>query len=97
MLFAVIWAFRLQPHRTGFVFSLYLLLAGFERLLAEKIRVNVKHDVLGIQLTQAEMISLGVITAGFVGVLLTLKTRSSWIKALFAVGVLGALSACVPP
>lgn len=96
ILFGVLWVFRTQKNFPGFLFSLYLLLTGFERLLIEKIRVNVRHDVLGIQLTQAEMISLLVILSGFVGVLLTMRARRSWAKALFSVGVLVALSACVP-
>ena len=34
-LFAVLWILRGHSHRPGFLFSLYLLLAGFERLLIE--------------------------------------------------------------
>jgi phosphatidylglycerol:prolipoprotein diacylglycerol transferase len=96
ILFGVLWAFRLQRNRAGFLFSLYLLLTGFERLLIEKIRVNVKHDVLGAYLTQAELVSLLLILAGFIGVLISLQGRRLWAKALFSAGVLAALSACVP-
>ena len=82
--------------RAGFVFSLYLLLAGFERLLIEKIRVNVEHDVLGMALTQAELISVVLIVAGLVGMLATLATRTLWVRILVSLGVLTALSACAP-
>jgi phosphatidylglycerol:prolipoprotein diacylglycerol transferase len=95
-LFGVLWALRSETNRAGYLFSVYLLLAGFERLLIEKIRINVEHGVLGFSLTQAEAISLLLVVAGFVGVLATLRTRRLWVKIVFSVGVLSALSACVP-
>lgn len=95
-LFGVLWALRHNSHRHGFLFSFYLLLAGFERLLIEKIRINTEHSILGFWLTQAELVSVLIIVAGLVGILATLKTRRLWIRIGFSVGVLGALSACVP-
>jgi phosphatidylglycerol:prolipoprotein diacylglycerol transferase len=95
-IFAVLWSLRSGANRAGYLFSMYLLLAGFERLLIEKIRVNVEHELLGVSLTQAEAISLLLIVAGFVGVLATLRTRRWWAKIAFTGGVLAALSACVP-
>jgi hypothetical protein len=58
----------------GLCISLFLLLAGFERILIEKIRVNVRYDVFGIYITQAEAISLLLIIAGLAGFLTTLLT-----------------------
>lgn len=95
-LFTILWARRSRPTVPGHLFSLYLLLAGFERLLIEKIRINIEHNVLGLSLTQAEMISLVVIGAGLCGVLLTLKSRRIWIKVLISLGIISAASACVP-
>lgn len=95
-LFFVLWALRRGNQRAGFLFSLYLVLAGFERLLIEKIRINVEHTVLGLELTQAEAISLVVIVAGLAGLLVTLRERRFWTKAVIAAGVLTALSACAP-
>jgi phosphatidylglycerol:prolipoprotein diacylglycerol transferase len=95
-MFGVLWILRSEANRGGYLFSVYLLLAGFERLLIEKIRINVEHSVLGVSFTQAEAISLLLIGAGFVGVLVTLRTRRWWAKIAFAAGVLSALSACVP-
>jgi phosphatidylglycerol:prolipoprotein diacylglycerol transferase len=95
-MFGVLWLLRSEAHRAGYLFSVYLLLAGFERLLIEKIRINVEHSVLGVSLTQAEAISLLLIVAGSVGVLAKLRTRRSWARIAFAAGVLSALSACVP-
>jgi phosphatidylglycerol---prolipoprotein diacylglyceryl transferase len=96
VLFGVLWALRSKTQRPGFLFSVYLLLAGFERLLVEKIRVNPPHDWLGVQLTQAEAISILLVIAGLLGVLLTSTERRLWPRILLAFGVVTALSACVP-
>jgi phosphatidylglycerol:prolipoprotein diacylglycerol transferase len=96
VIFGVLMALRSDKHRDGYLFSVYLLLAGFERLLIEKIRVNVDYHVLGISFTQAEGISLFLIVIGFVGVLVTLRPSKFWTKAAVTVAVLSALSACVP-
>jgi phosphatidylglycerol:prolipoprotein diacylglycerol transferase len=96
VLFGVLWACRRHTHRAGFLFSLYVLLAGFERLLIEKIRINIEHSILGLSLTQAEIVSVLIIAAGLIGVLVTLQSRRRWTRIAFSVGVLGALSACVP-
>jgi phosphatidylglycerol:prolipoprotein diacylglycerol transferase len=96
VLFGVLWKLRLHRNRPGFLFSVYLLLAGFERLVIEKIRINVEHQLLGVSFTQAEAISLLLIVAGLLGVLATLCTRGLWARIAFSAGVLTALSACVP-
>jgi phosphatidylglycerol---prolipoprotein diacylglyceryl transferase len=95
-LFGALWALRSDKQRAGYLFCMYLLLAGFERLLIEKLRINPQHDWLGLQLTQAEAISILVILAGLAGVQLTLAGRRPWPRILFAVGIVSALSACVP-
>jgi phosphatidylglycerol:prolipoprotein diacylglycerol transferase len=95
-IFFVLWALRSHENRSGYLFSMYLLLSGFERILIEKIRVNARYDVIGLHVTQAEAISLLVVVAGFIGVLATLRTRRSWTRIVFSVGVLSALSACMP-
>ena len=51
---------------------------------------------LALTFTQAEAISLLLIVAGFVGVVVTLRTRRWWAKIASAAGVPSALSACVP-
>ena len=43
---------------------MFLVLNGIERFLVEKIRVNHKYDVLGLQLTQAEIISFSLFVIG---------------------------------
>lgn len=94
VLFAVLWALRSNGQKPGNLFFTYWLLAGFERLLIEKIRVNVEYEVAGYAFTQAEMISVIAILGALAGVLGTLNTRAIWVKALILLGVLSALSAC---
>lgn len=95
-LFGVLWALRSDTRRPAFLFSVYLLLAGFERLLVEKIRINPLHYWLGVDLTQAEAISVLLVVAGALGMLITLTGGRVWPRILLALGVVTALSACVP-
>lgn len=76
LLFAVLWAVRKHPFKAGWLFSLYVFLAGFERLLIERIRVNNEFDFLGITMTQAELISVVMIALGVVGLAITSKKVS---------------------
>ena len=46
------------------MFGLFMILNGFERFFIEKIRVNNKHSLLGLHVTQAEIISTLLILAG---------------------------------
>jgi phosphatidylglycerol:prolipoprotein diacylglycerol transferase len=86
---------RTQRYSPGYLFSLYLLLAGFERLLIEKIRINVHFEVFGASFSQAEAISFALIVAGFIGVLVTQRRARLLPRLVFSVAVLSALSACV--
>ena len=69
--FGVLWALRKHSYKTGWLFAVYLFLAGAERFIIEQLRVNPKFQVLGFQLTQAEIIALVLIVLGlnFMGVL----------------------------
>jgi len=42
------------------------------------------------------VISILFVLAGLLGVLLTLRGRKLWLRTLLALGVVTALSACVP-
>ncbi|MFP5393356.1 MAG: prolipoprotein diacylglyceryl transferase [Gammaproteobacteria bacterium] len=68
--FGLLWALRRHTRPAGWLFSLYLVLAGAERLLIEQIRVNVRFELLGLRFTQAELIALLFIAAGLAGMLL---------------------------
>lgn len=94
IIFCVLWGLRRTEHiRCGFVFSLYLLLSGFARLLIEKIRINSEYHLIGLSFTQAELISTLFILAGLIGILLTTRARHAP-KIVFSLVVLGTLSAC---
>jgi phosphatidylglycerol:prolipoprotein diacylglycerol transferase len=93
-IFWVLWLLRSHRNRPGYLFSVYLLAAGFERLLIEKIRINVRYDLFGIMITQAEAISFLLVIAGLIGVLATLRTNRFWTRVIVSVGVLSALTAC---
>ena len=68
VLAAVLWALRKHPFQAGWLFSLYLVFSGAERLLIEQIRVNNEFDLFGLVVTQAEVISVGLILLGMIGV-----------------------------
>lgn len=76
LLFGVLWVFRTHPYRNGWLFSFYLLLNGIERFLIEQIRVNNEFDLLGLTVTQAEVIAALIILAGAVGMVITSKRRA---------------------
>jgi phosphatidylglycerol:prolipoprotein diacylglycerol transferase len=38
-----------------------------ERFLIEKIRVNIRHSFLGMEVTQAEIIAVGLVIVGIAG------------------------------
>ena len=93
LIFVILWMIRKQTRNPGGLFSIYLILSGFERLLIEKIRINKEYLILDYNFTQAEIISTLVIMAGLVGILIT--TNSKLIgKIGFSFIVLGALTAC---
>jgi phosphatidylglycerol:prolipoprotein diacylglycerol transferase len=73
--FALLWAIRRHPFRAGWLFSVYLVLAGVERLLIEQIRVNVRFELYGVSFTQAEFIALLFLTVG-VGAVAILSRRA---------------------
>jgi phosphatidylglycerol:prolipoprotein diacylglycerol transferase len=68
--FGVLWALRKHSFKTGWLFSVYLLLAGLERLLIEQIRVNPAFQFAGLHVTQAELIAGGLIVLGLTGMAL---------------------------
>jgi phosphatidylglycerol:prolipoprotein diacylglycerol transferase len=73
--FGLLWSLRKHRFRTGWLFSVYLLLAGLERFAIEQLRVNPKFAVAGMSLTQAEIIALVLIVCGTVLSVLTGRRR----------------------
>ncbi len=62
--FGVLWFFRFRIKAPVVLFGLFLILNGFSRFFIEKIRVNNKYDLLGLHLSQAEIISSCLLVAG---------------------------------
>jgi len=62
--FFILWGIRKRIKTTGIVFSIFLILNGFERFFIEKIRVNTKYHIFRYHITQAEIISTLLFIAG---------------------------------
>jgi phosphatidylglycerol:prolipoprotein diacylglycerol transferase len=69
LLFALLWRLRGHGFRRGWLFALYLVLAGAERLVIERIRVNPVLHLLGVQATQAQMVAAAFVAVGAVALL----------------------------
>ena len=70
LLAAGLWAVRKHPFKAGWLFSAYLVVNGAERFIVEIIRLN--PDNAG-GLSQAQLIALGLMVAGAVGLALTTR------------------------
>lgn len=66
-LFFLLWALRKRFKAPAVLFSFYLLLNGCERFLIEQIRVNSQYHIMGIAVTQAQLISAALIIIGGYG------------------------------
>lgn len=64
LIFILLWSIRKKIKTPGYIFGLYLMFNGIERFFIEKIRVNNKFEVLGIQATQAEIIAILFVLTG---------------------------------
>ena len=62
VMFLIIWRLRKHRHREGWLFGVYLVLAGVERFLVEFVRA--KDDLLSFGLTIAQVISIAAILGG---------------------------------
>lgn len=71
--FLIIWSIRKKINVPGVMFMIFLTFAGIERFLMEQIRINNKLDVLGFDITQAEIISSIMILLGTIGIIFFLK------------------------
>ncbi len=71
--FAILWSIRKRITTPGLVFFIYLGLIAIERFAIEKIRVNEVHNVLGIILTQAEIISICLFLISIAGSIFVIR------------------------
>ncbi|MEM1324006.1 MAG: prolipoprotein diacylglyceryl transferase family protein [Bacteroidota bacterium] len=66
-IFGMLWALRKRVKVPGMLFFIYLIFNGMERFWIEKVRVNERHDFLGMQMTQAEGIAMTLSIIGVIG------------------------------
>ncbi len=69
VIFIILWSLRKRIKIPGVLFFIYVFLNGVERWFIEKIRINDHLQFFGIQLTQAELISLLLIIIGIIGII----------------------------
>jgi phosphatidylglycerol:prolipoprotein diacylglycerol transferase len=74
VIFAFLWSVRKHPRKRGWLFMVWLALAGAERLLVEFFRA--KDDRFFGPLTLAQLISMVLILVGVVGILRLRETRA---------------------
>lgn len=67
LIFGILWMIRKRIKIHGFLFCIYLILNGTERILIEQLRVNIRYDFLGMKITQASAIAVGLILSGIAG------------------------------
>jgi prolipoprotein diacylglyceryltransferase len=64
MIFGLLWFLRTRLKYAGQIAGIYLFCNGLERFLIESIRINDVHSILGIRLTQAEIIATILMLGG---------------------------------
>jgi phosphatidylglycerol:prolipoprotein diacylglycerol transferase len=67
LFFGVLWSIRKKIRIHGYLFSIYLVLNGMERIFIEQLRVNIRYDFLGMKVTQAAVIAVGLMVVGTAG------------------------------
>ncbi|HYE59447.1 MAG TPA: prolipoprotein diacylglyceryl transferase family protein, partial [Rhodothermales bacterium] len=71
--FGILWMLRKHPYRAGWLFGVYVILTAVERFLIELIRVNNEFPLFGLQVTQAQVISVLLLIGGLVIIARTMK------------------------
>ena len=64
MIFVILWSIRKKIKMPGIIFAIYLMFNGIERFLIETIRVNTRFYLMGMSVTQAEVISTFIFILG---------------------------------
>jgi phosphatidylglycerol:prolipoprotein diacylglycerol transferase len=81
IIFGILWLIRKRIQFAGGIFFIYLIMNGTERFLIEQIRVNSTYQLLGLEITQAEIISTSLILIGIVGLIAVKKWQNKVLKA----------------
>jgi phosphatidylglycerol:prolipoprotein diacylglycerol transferase len=83
LLFLVLWSIRKKIKVPGELFGIYLILNGLERFIIEKMRVNNEYHFLGINPSQAQIISFCLIIGGIILILIA-RRRAKQIPGTIA-------------
>ena len=83
LLFFFLWSIRDRIKIPGIMFGIYMILAGVERFFIELIRVNTKYHIAGISFTQAELISIFMVTGGIALIFNGLKRNKELMPAKY--------------
>jgi prolipoprotein diacylglyceryltransferase len=75
--FGLLYFWRRKFTIPGTIFFIYMIYNGIERYFIEKIRVNDKYEVLGLNWTQAQYLSVLFIILGVAGLFLHLPVQIS--------------------
>ena len=75
VLFAILWSLRKHIKAAGMMWFTYLIFAGLERFLIERIRVNSFYHAFGLAFTQAQLISTIMIVSGVIGIIWSLNNH----------------------
>lgn len=75
-LFGLMWAIRNKVNIPGFMSFFYLILIGIERYFIEIIKINIRYHILGMYLTQAQVISILEFVVGACGMIYILRHRA---------------------
>ena len=67
VIFLILWFNRPRVKKAGVMFSLYLTLMSVARFAVEHIRVNPRYNVVGMELSQAQLISIALFLIGVFG------------------------------
>jgi phosphatidylglycerol---prolipoprotein diacylglyceryl transferase len=71
--FGLLYLFKNRIKVPGLLFFLYMIYNGTERFFIENIRVNDKYELLGMNFSQAQYISIGFVIVGLLGLVLLPK------------------------
>jgi phosphatidylglycerol---prolipoprotein diacylglyceryl transferase len=75
--FLLLFIMRKRIKIPGFIFFLYMIYNGIERFFIEKIRINEKYKMFGLNLSQAQYISIGFVIIGIAGCLYLWKSKDA--------------------
>lgn len=67
LIFGILWYYRTRIKTPGKLAAIFLILMSVARFAVESIRVNPRYSFLGMELSQAQLISAGLFFIGVIG------------------------------